>query len=68
MLLTKLQLEVLAKRADWLKSFDRIDDNPTDIGLGLWACGPTTGEWLSAHDFHFVDRVSVNGIVFTIAR
>lgn len=71
--LTEYQVEKLTKRAHELRSFDRIDDNPTwledggECGRGVYACGPTTGEWLSLYNLEVVGQVTIEGVTFTLA-
>lgn len=71
--LTQYQYLMLEERAVLLRSFERIDDNPTwledgrGLGGGVYACGPTAGEWISANNLEVVGQVTIEGVTFTLA-
>ena len=65
--LNERQAATLTERAAFLRSFDRIDDNPTYIGGGLYACGPTTGLWVGANGMEVIGWWQVGGVRFDLA-
>lgn len=71
--LSEYQVEKLTERARLLRSFERIDDHPVWVedgwgcGRGIYACGPTTGEWLSLYRVEVVGQVTIEGVTFTLA-